>query len=63
MTTAPGCTVAIVTGCRVVRGVVRAYAIERGRAGVMVEVAARVRWWWVALDDVLWVSVEAARAA
>lgn len=63
MTIAPGSHVAIISGCRVVRGVVRAYAIERGRAGVLVEVAAAWRWWFVMFDDMLWVSVEAARAA
>lgn len=46
---------------RVVRGTVRAFAIERGRVGVRVEVAARVRWWFVELDDVL--SVESAAIA
>lgn len=61
MTIAPGSHVAIISGCRVVRGVVRAYAIERGRAGVLVEVAAAWRWWWVSLDDV--VSVESAAIA
>lgn len=62
---APGSTVAIVTGCRIVRGVVRAYAIERGCAGVLVDVAAAWRWWFVAFEDFEddAVSVEAARAA
>ena len=62
MTIAPAVTVAFMLPAgRVVRGTVRAFAIERGRVGVRVEVAARVRWWWVSLDDV--VSVEAAIAA
>lgn len=57
MTIAPAVTVAFMLPAgRVVRGTVRAFAIERGRVGLRVEVAARVRWWFVELCDV--VSVE-----
>lgn len=62
MTITPGSAVAfLLPAGRVAHGIFRAFAIQRGRVGVRVEVAARVRWWWVSLDDV--VLVESAAIA